>query len=132
MLVLHAAGSGLSHALLSQACAYDKAKVAQLVQCGTCIETLEAICRVYAERPAFGFCPPGEADWRTLTYQQFWLRVQAFAAGEHMHAPALATAYPPSPVVMPGCHWLVLAAAIWKGPHQCGINLPCLLHNHIL
>ena len=66
--------------------------MAQLAHCGTCIETLEAICKVYAERTAFGFCPPGEADWRTLTYQQFWLRVQAFAAGRHLHAPALATA----------------------------------------
>ena len=80
----------LSPTMLPQDCAYDKDKVAQLAHCGTCIETLEAICKVYAERTAFGFCPPGEADWRTLTYQQFWQRVQAFAAGGHMHAPALA------------------------------------------
>ena len=85
----------LSRAMLPQACAYDKDKVAQLADCITCIEMLEAICKVYAERTAFGFCPPGEADWRTLTYQQFWQRVQAFAAGRHMNAPAFAAAQNP-------------------------------------
>lgn len=100
--------NGLLPVMLRQACAYDKDKVAQLAECSTCIETLETLCTVYADRTVFGFCPPGEADWHTLTYQQFWQRVQAFAAGE-AHACTCPCCCPHScrPPSWPVRHWAI-------------------------
>ena len=65
-----------------QASAYDREKVAWLDQnCGTVAEMLAGVCEVYAERPAFAYCSAGSVDWHSVTYREFWARVQALAAG---------------------------------------------------
>ena len=46
-----------------------------------CNEMLAAACALYAQRNAFGDSGPDAADYRYVSYQQFWARVQALAAG---------------------------------------------------
>ena len=66
-----------------KACAYDGEKVAWLSQnCGTVIEMMAGICKTYSERTAFAYCPAGSVDWHTVTYKDYWARVQALAGGE--------------------------------------------------
>lgn len=65
-----------------QANAYDQEKVDWLVQnCPTCIEIFQGLCKIYAERPMFGFCMPGSDEWQTISYKQIYERVVHFAAG---------------------------------------------------
>lgn len=65
-----------------QANAYEQEKVDWLVQnCPTCVQIFEGLCKVYAERPIFGFCEPGSDRWQTITYKQCHERVVSFAAG---------------------------------------------------
>ena len=62
--------------------AYDQEKVAHLVQnCHTSVELLREMCKVYAERPMYGFCEPGSCQWQTITYKQAYQRVEHLAAG---------------------------------------------------
>jgi len=63
--------------------AYDQAKVDWLIQsCPTTVEVFEGLCKVYAERPMYGFCEPRSDKWQTLTYKQIHERVTSFAAGK--------------------------------------------------
>lgn len=39
-------------------------------------------CKVYADRPAFGFSEDGSDKWRTMRYRELWENVEALAAGE--------------------------------------------------
>lgn len=65
-----------------QANAYEQEKVDWLIQnCPTCIQIFQGLCKVYAERPMFGFCMPGSDEWQTISYKQVYERVVHFAAG---------------------------------------------------
>lgn len=66
----------------AQASAYNQEKVQWLVEnCKTCVQMFEGLCKVYEERPMFGFCKPGSDSWQTITYQQVFDRVVHFASG---------------------------------------------------
>ena len=54
----------------------DPQAMQRVTQGSTCIEILAAMFREYAQRVAFGYCPPGENKFVTLTYGQTWERVQ--------------------------------------------------------
>ena len=65
-----------------QANAFDQEKVDWLIEnCPTCIEIFQGLCKVYAERPMYGFCMPGSDEWQTISYKQVHERVVHFAAG---------------------------------------------------
>ena len=82
--------------------AYDQEKVAHLVQnCHTSVELLREMCKVYAERPIFGFCEPRSCQWQTITYKQAYERVEHLAAGAWaLHLPMCPSV--PSLVVLVG------------------------------
>ena len=61
---------------------YDQEKVEWILQnCPTCIQVFEGLCKVYADRPMFGFCAPNSDRWQTITYKQCCERVTSFVAG---------------------------------------------------
>ena len=67
-----------------QANAFDQEKVDWLVEnCPTCVQIFQGFCKIYAERPMFGFCMPGSDEWQTISYKQVYERVVHFAAGVH-------------------------------------------------
>ena len=52
----------------------------------SCNEMLAAACALYAQREAFGDSAPDAAEFRYVSYEQFWARVQALAAGALLSA----------------------------------------------
>ena len=63
---------------------YDQEKVEWILQnCPTCIQVFEGLCKMYADRPMFGFCAPNSDKWQTITYKQCYERVTNFVAGAH-------------------------------------------------
>ena len=52
----------------------------------SCNEMLAAACALYAQREAFGDSAPDAAEFRYVSYEQFWARLQALAAGALLSA----------------------------------------------
>ena len=68
-----------------QANAYDQEKVDWLISnCGTNVEIFQGLCKVYAERPMYGYCMPGSDEWQTISYKQVHERVVSLAAGAQL------------------------------------------------
>ena len=100
------------HMSVLQEHAYDQEKVAHLVQnCHTTGALLREMCKVYAERPMFGFCEPGSCQWQTITYKQAYARVEHLAAGAW-------TAYLPMCPSAPLPVKLYSSSALWHHSHH--------------
>lgn len=72
--------------VLMQAALVDHAAVDRIVQTGdTTIQRLAAIFREYSDRTCFGIPSKGGPEWRLVTYQDVWQRIQV----SHRQAPPL-------------------------------------------
>lgn len=61
----------------AQAARFDKEASQRISAAGsTSIEVVAAMFREYAQRIAFGYCPPHKAHFVTLTYAQVWERIK--------------------------------------------------------
>ena len=60
-----------------QAARFDKEASQRISAAGsTSVEVVAAMFREYAQRVAFGYCPPHRAHFVTLTYAQVWERIK--------------------------------------------------------